>query len=47
MHLRSFYRDRLDSGLAPATVHKQHVVLHKALKAAVSDGLIPAAPRPV
>lgn len=39
--LRWFYRDRLDSGLAPATVHKLHVVLHKALKAAVEDGLIP------
>jgi integrase len=40
-HLRSFYRDRLDSGRAPSTVHKLHVVLHKALKAAVADGLIP------
>lgn len=39
--IRWFYRDRLDSGLAPATVHKLHVVLHKALKAAVADGLIP------
>jgi integrase len=39
--VRWFYRERLDSGLAPATVHKLHVVLHKALKAAVSDGLIP------
>jgi integrase len=39
--VRWFYRDRLDSGLAPATVHKLHVVLHKALKAAVADGLIP------
>jgi integrase len=39
--IRWFYRERLDSGLAPATVHKQHVVLHKALKAAVADGLIP------
>jgi integrase len=39
--VRWFYRDRLDSGLAPATVHKLHVVLHKALKTAVSDGLIP------
>jgi integrase len=39
--IRWFYRDRLDSGLSPATVHKQHVVLHKALKAAVADGLIP------
>jgi integrase len=40
-HVRWFYRERLDSGLAPATVHKLHVVLHKALKAAVADGLIP------
>ena len=39
--LRWFYRDRLDSGLSPASVHKLHVVLHKALKAAVADGLIP------
>jgi len=39
--LRWFYRDRLDSGLAPASVHKLHVVMHKALKAAVEDGLIP------
>jgi integrase len=40
-HTRWFYRERLDSGLAPATVHKLHVVLHKALKAAVADGLVP------
>ncbi|MDP9477167.1 MAG: site-specific integrase [Actinomycetota bacterium] len=40
-HVRWFYRERLDSGRAPATVHKLHVVLHKALKAAVADGLIP------
>jgi integrase len=40
-HARFFYRERLDSGLAPATVHKIHAVLHKALKAAVYDGLIP------
>jgi integrase len=39
--VRWFYRDRLDSGLSPASVHKLQVVLHKALKAAVSDGLIP------
>jgi len=39
--VRWFYRDRLDAGLAPASVHKLHVVLHKALKAAVADGLIP------
>src|SRR3712207_6703697 len=40
-HTRWFYRERLDSGLASATVHKMHVVLHKALKTAVADGLIP------
>jgi integrase len=39
--IRWFYRDRLDSGLAPATVHKRQVVLHKALKTAVAVGLIP------
>src|SRR3954464_11556530 len=39
--VRWFYRDRLDYGLAPATVQKLHVVLHKALEAAVADGLIP------
>src|SRR5215207_4642585 len=38
---RWFYRERLDSGLAPATVHKLHIVLHKALKAAVADGFVP------
>jgi integrase len=43
-HARWFYRDRLDSGLAPATVHKLHVVLHKALKAAVADGVVPRNP---
>ena len=40
-HVRAFYRDLLNSGLSPATVHKMHVVLHKALDGAVSDGLIP------
>ena len=40
-HARWFYRERLNSGLAPATVHKIHIVLHKALKAAVADGLTP------
>jgi integrase len=44
VQLRWFYRDRLDHGLAPATVHKLHVVLHKALEAAVADGLIPRNP---
>jgi integrase len=40
-HVRAFYREKLDAGLAPATVHKMHVVLHKALDQAVADGLIP------
>jgi integrase len=46
-HVRGFYRAKLDGssdgspGLAPATVHKLHVVLHKALDQAVADGLIP------
>ena len=40
-HVRGFYSDRLDAKLASATVHKMHVVLHKALDQAVSDGLIP------
>ena len=34
-HVQGFYRDRLDSGLSPATVHKIHAVLHKALDQAV------------
>jgi integrase len=46
VHVRSFYRSKLDGakgspGLAPATVHKLHGVLHKALDQAVADGLIP------
>src|SRR5215218_4430443 len=41
MHVRSFYRDRLDSGLSSATVRKMHSILRKALKQAVLDGLIP------
>jgi integrase len=39
-HVRGFYREKLDTGLAPATVRKMHVVLHKALDQAVADGLI-------
>ncbi len=53
MHVQRFYRDRLDTGLAPATVHKCHTVLHKALKQAVEWNLVPRnvadavkAPRP-
>jgi integrase len=52
-HVQGFYRDRLDSGLSPATVQKIHVVLHKALSQAVKWNLIPRnateavnAPRP-
>jgi integrase len=52
-HVQSFYRDRLDSSLSPATVQKIHVVLHKALDQAVKWNLIPRnvteavnAPRP-
>ena len=40
-HVRRLYRQKLDSGLAPRTVNYIHVTLHKALKDAVSDALIP------
>lgn len=51
-HVRGLIREKLESGLAPATVRKIHSTLHKALSQAVSDGLIPRnaadvkAPRP-
>jgi integrase len=51
-HARGLYREKLDSGLAPRTVNYIHTTLHKALKDAVSDGLVPRnaasvkAPRP-
>jgi integrase len=51
-HVRGLHREKLDVGLAPATVRKIHSTLHKALSQAVSDGLIPRnaaaikAPRP-
>jgi integrase len=52
-HLRSLYRQKLDAGLAPRTVNYIHTTVHKALKDAVSDGLLPKnaadgvqAPRP-
>src|ERR671932_2084652 len=51
-HVRGLHREKLDAGLAPATVRKIHSTLHKALAQAVSDGLIPRnaadvkAPRP-
>jgi integrase len=40
-HIRGLYRNRLSSGLSPRTVQYIHVTLHKALKQAVLDGLIP------
>jgi integrase len=40
-HVQSLYRDRLDSGLSPATVQKIHAVLHKALDQAVAWALVP------
>ncbi len=53
-HLAGFYRDRLDAGLAPASVNKLHVTLHKALAQAVEWRMLPRnvaeavkAPRPV
>ncbi len=39
--VQRFYRAKLDSGLSSATVHKLHVILHKALKQAVRWGLAP------
>src|SRR5215211_4362995 len=51
--VRTLYREKLDSGPAPRTVQYIHTTLHKALKDAVADGLIPRnaasavkAPRP-
>ena len=51
-HVRGLHCEKLDAGLAPATVRKIHLTLHKALSQAVTDGLIPRnaaavpAPRP-
>lgn len=43
VYARSLYRDRerLEAGLAPRMVQLVHTILHKALKQAVNDGLIP------
>ena len=38
--VQRFYRAKLDSGLSSATVHKLHVLLHKALKQAERWGLV-------
>jgi integrase len=40
-HVRSLHREKLEEGLAPATVRKIHSTLHKALSPAVADGLSP------
>jgi len=40
-HLRSRYRERLESGMAPRMVQLIHTTLHKALKQAAADGLVP------
>ncbi len=40
-HVRGLYREKLEGGLSPRTVQYVHVTLHKALKQAVADGLIP------
>jgi integrase len=41
VHVRSLYRKKLEAGLSARTVQYVHVTLHKALKQAVRDGLIP------
>ena len=41
VHIRGLYREKLDARLAPRTVQYIHTTLHKALKDAVADGLIP------
>ena len=39
--VRSLYREKIDAGSSPRTVNYIHVTLHKALKDATSDGLVP------
>ena len=41
VHVRGLYRAKLKSGLWPRTVQYIHVTLHKALKQAEQDGLVP------
>lgn len=38
---RRLYREKLDAGLARRSENYTHVTLHRALKSAVADGLIP------
>ncbi len=40
-HARGLYREKLEGGFSPRTVQYVPVTLHKALKQAVADGLIP------
>jgi integrase len=40
-HVRGLYRKKLEAGLSPRSVQYVHVTLHKALKQAVRDGLVP------
>src|SRR5215217_1874317 len=40
-HVRGLYRNKLDSGSSPRTVQYIHTTLRKALRDAVSDGLMP------
>ena len=40
-HVQGFYRDRLDYGLSPSTVHKMHAILHKALSQALQWHMVP------
>jgi integrase len=40
-HVRGLYREKLEVGLSPRTVRYIHATLHKALKQAIADGLIP------
>jgi len=40
-HVRGFYREKLDAGLAPRSVLHIHRTLSKALKQATDEGLIP------
>jgi integrase len=52
-HVQQYYREKLDSGLAPRIVQYLHTLLRKALKQAVKWGMVPRnvtdavdAPRP-
>jgi integrase len=41
IHVRTLYREKLDAGLSRRTVQYIHTTLHKTLRDAVSDGLVP------